>query len=86
MLLQRWQMDQDMLRSMFNLCMIMPLAELTRFVNGLAGRAKALAPPPPVPAVRKEIGKGRKRQIDTFTNGIPVDGWGCLQLFLGMLA
>jgi hypothetical protein len=86
MLLQRWQRDEDMLRIMFNLCMIMPLTELKRFGNGFAGRADALAPPPPAPAARKKIYKVRKRQIDTSTNGDLVHGWGCLQLFVGVPA
>jgi hypothetical protein len=55
MLPQRWQMDEDTLSKIFGFFMIIPLVDLKRLVNGFAGRAEALAPPPLTPAARKEI-------------------------------
>jgi hypothetical protein len=57
MLPERWQMDDDTLRTTFNFFMIMPLTDLKRIVKQFAKNAEALAPPPPTPATQKEIYK-----------------------------
>ena len=57
MLPQRWQMDEDTLSKIFGFFMIIPLVDLKRLMSGFAKRAETFSPPPPTPAVRKEVYK-----------------------------
>lgn len=57
MLPKRWQMDEDTLSKLFGFFMIIPLVDLKRLISGFAKRAETFSPPPPTPAVRKEVYK-----------------------------